>query len=320
MTVPFRDYTIWCVGNCDHDVTPATTTPGAVLMGGGTDTDEAFVWQIGNANGGDFVVIRASGDDAYNEWIYELSIASGARLNSVRTILFNRKAASSSSEVLDLLRKSEAIFMAGGDQGVYMDYWVGTEVQTIMQSKLANITIGGTSAGLAVQGNWVYTAEDGSAYSDEALANPYDKHMNQIVPAFLKIPYMDTIFTDTHFVTRDRMGRMLTFVARIRAESSDSAVPIVRGLGVDEHTALLLDTRNGNVETVGVNTAYLCTATKDAEVCSSKTPLTFTGLSCVRFSGRAGDKYSFSSFTGSGVTYTNDIRQGVFTTLPYGPI
>ncbi len=128
-------------------------------------------------------MIRASGDDAYNEWIYELSIASGARLNSVRTILFNRKAASSSSEVLDLLRKSEAIFMAGiiffgsiflifsgGDQGVYMDYWVGTEVQTIMQSKLANITIGGTSAGLAVQGNWVYTAEDGSAYSDEALA------------------------------------------------------------------------------------------------------------------------------------------------------
>ncbi len=30
-----RDYTIWCVGNCDHDVTPASTTPGAVLMGGG---------------------------------------------------------------------------------------------------------------------------------------------------------------------------------------------------------------------------------------------------------------------------------------------
>ncbi len=58
-------------------------------------------------------MIRASGDDAYNEWIYELSIASGSRLNSVRTILFNRKSASSSSEVLDILRKSEAIFMAG---------------------------------------------------------------------------------------------------------------------------------------------------------------------------------------------------------------
>lgn len=60
--------------------------------------------------------------------------------------------------------------MLGGDQGVYMNYWAGTEVQSIMQSKLANITIGGTSAGLAVLGNWVYTAENGSIYSDEALA------------------------------------------------------------------------------------------------------------------------------------------------------
>ena len=25
-------------------------------MGGGTDTDEAFLWQIKNANGGDFVI------------------------------------------------------------------------------------------------------------------------------------------------------------------------------------------------------------------------------------------------------------------------
>jgi predicted phosphodiesterase len=30
-----KDYQIWCVGNCDHDVVPSSTTPGAVLMGGG---------------------------------------------------------------------------------------------------------------------------------------------------------------------------------------------------------------------------------------------------------------------------------------------
>lgn len=37
--------------------------------------------------------------------------------------------------------------MAGGDQSVYLDYWAGTEVQSIMQNKLANVTVGGTSAG-----------------------------------------------------------------------------------------------------------------------------------------------------------------------------
>lgn len=80
-----------------------------------------------------------------------------------------------------------------------MNYWVGTDVQKIMQSKVPNVTIGGTSAGLAVLGNWVYTAEEGSVYSDEALANPYDRHMEKLVPALLTIPYMNTIVTDTHF-------------------------------------------------------------------------------------------------------------------------
>lgn len=58
---------------------------------------------------------------------------------------------------------------SGGDQNAYMSYWADTEVQTIIQSKLGNVTVGGTSAGLAVLGNWVYTAEDGTVYSDEAL-------------------------------------------------------------------------------------------------------------------------------------------------------
>ncbi len=30
-----RHYEIWCVGNCDIDVTDAKTDPGVVLMGGG---------------------------------------------------------------------------------------------------------------------------------------------------------------------------------------------------------------------------------------------------------------------------------------------
>jgi cyanophycinase-like exopeptidase len=116
------------------------------------------------------------------------------------------------------------------------------------------------------------------------------------------------------------MGRMLAFVARVRADTTDSEFPVVRGVGVDEHTALLLDTKTGAVSAVGVNTAYVCTANRDAEVCSSGTPLTFTDLSCMRLSGKNGDSFSFSSWTGTGVTYTNSIVKGKFTTLPYGPL
>lgn len=116
------------------------------------------------------------------------------------------------------------------------------------------------------------------------------------------------------------MGRMLAFVARLRVETSDSDFPIIRGIGVDEHTALLLDTKTGSVQTVGVNTAYVCTTTHDPEVCSSNKPLSFTDISCIRLSGKNEDKFSFASWTGNGVPYVNNIVKGVFTSLPYGPL
>jgi len=315
-----ENYKVWCVGTCNSDKKTITTIPGVVLMGGGTDTTEAFEWQIKNANGGDFVVLRASGDDAYNQWILDISVGLKAKLNSVTTILFRNKKASAETEVLSLLKNAEAIFFAGGDQSQYIDYWVGTEVQTICQQKVTNVTIGGTSAGLAVLGNWVYSASVGSIESDKALTNPYDKTIT-IVPAFLKFPYLSSIITDTHFVTRDRMGRMLTFIARILADDNTS-LSTVRGVGVDERTALLLETGTGDVTAVGVGTAYVCTAAHDAKVCKSGTPLTFQDVSCTRLSASSQDKYSFKTFkagtSNKGLDYSNNIVNGKFTSIPYG--
>jgi len=289
------------------------------LMGGGTDTDEAFLWQISRAGRGDFVVLRASGDEAYNEWIYNLSIASGAKLNSVRTILTKDKKASEERAVLSLIRSAEAIFFAGGDQSQYIDYWSGTEVQSIIQAKLSNVTIVGTSAGCAILGNWVYTGEKGSATSDEALANPFDKYIT-IVPAFLNIPYLETIITDTHFVTRDRMGRMVTFLSRILNDYGSIAVPMSRAVGIDEHTALLLDITTGDVTAVGVGTAYLCSSDHQPTICKEDTPLTFSDLSCVRLDPKLSDTASFKSWSSSGVNYDSNVVNGVITNLPYGPV
>ena len=57
------DYTIWCTGACNTDVR-TITQPGVALQGG-VDVEEAFAWQIMNANGGDFLVLEASYDDYY---------------------------------------------------------------------------------------------------------------------------------------------------------------------------------------------------------------------------------------------------------------
>ena len=47
------------------------TTPvaGYALMGGGKDLDDAFKWLCERASGGDFLVLRAHGDDEYNPYI-----------------------------------------------------------------------------------------------------------------------------------------------------------------------------------------------------------------------------------------------------------
>src|SRR5579871_6798515 len=66
-----------------------TTSGGVAMMGGGKDLDEAFRWLCAKANGGDFLILRARGDDDYNPYVNGL-----CKLNSVATLILpNREAA-----------------------------------------------------------------------------------------------------------------------------------------------------------------------------------------------------------------------------------
>ena len=106
-------YQYYVVGNAS-DVSRSTTA-GQLLMGGGTDVDAAFQWMIGKAGGGDFVVIRATGTDAYNPYIYGLGT-----VDSVETIITKNRAAASDPFVVAKIRSAEALFIAGGDQNDYL--------------------------------------------------------------------------------------------------------------------------------------------------------------------------------------------------------
>ena len=61
----------------------AQTKPsfGIAMMGGGRDLDEAFRWLCEKGNGGDFLVLRARGDDDYNSYIKGL-----CKANSVKRV------------------------------------------------------------------------------------------------------------------------------------------------------------------------------------------------------------------------------------------
>lgn len=150
------DITIWTIPDGAVNIDVEGTTPGAGLIGGGSDCVKAFEWQISHANKGDFVILRASGADDYNDFVYDLSKLSNQTLNSVTTILFKNKNGSYDTTVQSLLQNADAIFFAGGDQNNYINFWTNTPVQTICQEKLKTVTVAGTSAGLAILGNWIY--------------------------------------------------------------------------------------------------------------------------------------------------------------------
>ena len=43
---------------------------GVCLMGGASESDDAMMWFLGRAGGGDVLVLRASGSDGYNNYMY----------------------------------------------------------------------------------------------------------------------------------------------------------------------------------------------------------------------------------------------------------
>jgi cyanophycinase-like exopeptidase len=205
-------------------------------MGGASEHDEAMKWFLQQANGGDILVLRASGSDGYNDYLYS---DLGVTVNSVETIVFNNSNASNSAYVQDKVAKAEAIWMAGGNQWNYVSYWRNTPIDSLINIGLTerNIVIGGTSAGMAVQGGLYFSAENGTVTSAAALANPYNIDMTVDSTDFLHNDYLQDVITDTHYDDPDRKGRHVAFLARAVVDYGVSA----KGIACDEYTAVCID-------------------------------------------------------------------------------
>ena len=264
--VTIRSYDTYLKGNPAD--AQAKTRPGTVLMGGGKDVDEAFRWMIDRSGGGDFLILRASGKDGYNDYIAGLG-----EVDSVETVVFNQRSASFEQKVVDKIDQAEAIFLAGGDQSKYIKFWRDTPVQAALQRAIdRGAPIGGTSAGLAVLGNPLFAAHKDTVTSEEVLKDPYHVRVT-LESRFLEVPGLDNLVTDTHFSQRERMGRLVTFMAR----SGEN----VRGLGVDEATALLLEP-DGKGRVVGKHEVYFVTPAEPPRVLQEGQPLTYENLQVLK--------------------------------------
>ncbi len=287
----------------------AHTTPsaGIAMMGGGTDLDEAFRWLCQKANGGDFLILRAAGSDDYNSYVNGL-----CKVNSVATLIIPDRMAAVDPAVAAIIRNAEAIFVAGGDQARYINFWKTTPVQdAINEGIAAGKPIGGTSAGLAIQGEFSYDAlndppDDSELTSKDALADPFFFRVT-VVRDFLKIPVLQNTITDSHFAKRDRMGRTLVFLARI-IQNGWSDHP--REVAIDEKSAVLVEP-DGKGTVVGSGKgAYFLHPAHGPETCQKNVPLTFRDVAV--YKAPTGAHFDLSAWAGTGGTdYSLSVENGV---------
>lgn len=239
LLIPFlaisQGYTSYFTGNSVN----STAVPefGICLMGGATEHDEAMKWLLRKANGGDVVVLRSSGSNGYNNYLYsEL----GVNVNSVETLVITSVAGAENPYVLDKVAHAEMIWFAGGDQFNYVSYFRDSALGDLLNAYI-NVKkgpIGGTSAGMAILGGKYFSAQNGSVTSAEALSNPYNPKVRLGVDDFLQVPFLQDVITDTHYDNPDRRGRQSVFLARLKQDLNLD----VKGIACNEYVAVCIGT------------------------------------------------------------------------------
>jgi cyanophycinase len=303
--------TRYLTGNA-ADVSPVLAGPAHDFGGGGTDVDAALQWIIDQVRGCtscstkvDVVILRVTGSNGYNDYIYAMN-----GVDSVETLVITRASDANTAAVEATIKNAEVVFFAGGDQCDYTTLFKGTLVETAVESVYAKGGgVGGTSAGLAIQGDFTYNACTGSILSSEALANPYHRYATFTYDFFHWANMQNTI-TDSHFVTRDRMGRLLAFLAR---QIKDGKATSAMGVAVNEATSVVVD-RNGVATVLGAGPAYFVLADHAPEVCQSGTPLTYSNYKIWKVN--ANGTFNLASRPSTGY-YTRSVSNGVVSADPY---
>lgn len=261
------------IGNYKN--TDTTQTSLAVLLGGGKNETNGFRNFLNAAGGGDIVVLTGKGylNHRYTHDLWKMAEEFKIKIDSVESIALLNKNASNEEFVLEKIRNAEAIFFTGGDQSKYLNRIKNTKLHAILKNKInSGVAIAGTSAGLAIMGDYIFTAVHGGIRSQTALKNPLSKIIS-IESNFLNIPGTENIITDTHFSNRNREGRLLSFMYRAQL---DNNLANLIGIGIDEQTSLTIFS-NGNTMAQGIGNVIAYKSNKSVST-NTRTGLNYTNI------------------------------------------
>jgi cyanophycinase len=284
---------VWITGDAaDRVVQP--DGPALLLMGGGSDVTNAFSrFALPAARGGDVVVLRTSGSDGYNDYLYNM-VTGTFKPHSVESILLTSRTHADSDYVVWTIDTAEFLWFAGGNQTTHLNAWRDTRTQEALQRAWdRGAIIGGTSAGEAILGEFIFAPTGSAPTGSEAIANPY-RSGNNLVDVFIETEVLRSVITDQHFMQRDRMGRPLSWMARL---VQDGRAETMRSIAVDERTSMWIDKDNmGTVVGTGqVFVMWETPATQRTQVAPNQ-PLIYGPVNRVRLLDR--QKFDFNTWTG----------------------
>lgn len=120
-----------------------------------------------------------------------------------------------SQEVYDALSSASIVFIRGGDQGRYVNWWRGKKTEAAIRAVFAKGgVISGSSAGCAIMGEWTYDAVKDGLSPRESLRDARHENLT-ITHGFLGL--VPNVLFDTHFTERGRLPRTVVMLGRIAA-------------------------------------------------------------------------------------------------------
>ncbi len=214
-----------------------------LLLGGGGNEPNGFKSFLKATNGGDIVVLTGKPyvNQRYTHDLWNMSKEFAIPVDSVETIALLSKQSVDEEFVLNKIKNAEAIFFSGGNQFHYISRIKNSKLHALLKKRVnEGIVLGGTSAGLAIMGEFIFTAREGGVRSSTALRNPKANYIS-ITDGFLGITSLEKVITDTHFSERGREGRLLVFMFRAQSDFNQDRM---RGIGIDEHSSLTINSNS----------------------------------------------------------------------------
>ena len=267
--------TRYLTGNA-ADVVVSLAGPAHDFGGGGTDVDAALQWIIDQVRGCtscstkvDVVILRSSGSNGYNDYIYAMN-----GVDSVETLVIT-----SAQGLQHRGRRDHGQERRGG----LLRRRRPVRLRQILQGHEGG---DGRRIGLCPgrrrrrhqrrprhPGRLHLRRLQRQRRLGDALANPYHRTVTFTYDFFHWANLGGTI-TDSHFVTRDRMGRTLAFLAR---QIKDGKAASALSIAVEEGTSVEVDS-NGLATVVGAGPAYFMLADHAPEICAAGVPLTYSNF------------------------------------------